>query len=239
MKKAILIITIVLSILEGCLVVAYVSNQIDIKKYNSGNYTNNIFAVFGFMQPYVDDYNMGNKCYMQNDYEQAIDYYNKALRKNPPHSHYNDSGYNKQCSIRINIVLAMIAQIDMDELSKEDIPSALQIIDEAKDILTEKDCAKSDGDGHSEQATQLYKELCEIEDELKQKQQEADDSDDNKKDNKQDDNDKKDEQSDESKSKVDEIMNNQSDGTAERNKNLNEVQELFDEESTYYDGESW
>ena len=73
MKKAILIITIVLSILEGCLVVAYVSNQIDIKKYNSGNYTNNIFAVFGFMQPYVDDYNMGNKCYMQSDYEQAID----------------------------------------------------------------------------------------------------------------------------------------------------------------------
>ena len=133
----------------------------------------------------------------------------------------------------------MIAQIDMDELSKEDIPSALQIIDEAKGILTEKDCAKSDGDGHSEQATQLYKELCEIEDELKQKQQESDDSDDNKKDNKQDDNDKKNEQSDESKSKVDEIMNNQSDGTAERNKNLNEVQELFDEESTYYDGESW
>lgn len=236
MKRILLMATTLLALFFTCLVTAYASNKIDIKKYNDGKYGKNAFAIFGFTQPYVDDYNTGNKYYKQGEYELAIEEYKKALEKNPPHSHYNDASNNSECHIRINLVLAMLADIDVDDIAPEDISAVLKTLDEAKEILTEKGCAKSVDTGHNADAVQLYRDICELQEELKNQQGQSDDSDDNK-DDQNESQDENDNNSTADKEKA--LMDNQSEGTSERNKGLEEVKELFDDDFSFYDGEIW
>lgn len=106
------------------------------------------------LQPYVYFYNQGNVYYKKADYEQAVKYYEKALKKHAPKQ--------LECSIRINLVLAKLALIQ--KTAKED--EVMQVVDKLReciDILTEDGCAAEErSGGHKEEAQQLKNEIEEL-----------------------------------------------------------------------------
>ena len=122
---------------------------------------------------YIFIYNKGNKLYERMDYAGAIEQYQNALDAHPPHF--------KECSIRINLALAMIYNMGPEFAAPENVESSIQTLMEARDILLEDDCATNEGDGHSEPAQQLKEEIDALIEQLQQQQNSdnSDDSDDN------------------------------------------------------------
>ena len=176
MKKAIFI-TIYSMLVLGCsvLVFNYAYNAFVTYCYNHGNYSMDAkpLQMFNWTEKYVAYYNQGNIEYQKGEYLNAIEAYEKALELDPPEQ--------KECSIRINLALAMLATIGdlyQDPAYAEDI---LTILYSARDVLLEDGCATEAGDGHSADAEQLKKEIEEIINELEKQQteqSEEDDSDD-------------------------------------------------------------
>lgn len=119
------------------------------KEYKRCNFEKQI--PFDFLERYVADYNQGNVCYKQENYEEAIVYYKKALSKNPKQP--------KDCEIRINLCLSMIALLDYSDRSEENQTQITETLKEAIVLLTEHGCAKEDMSGHNEDAQQLKQEI--------------------------------------------------------------------------------
>lgn len=227
MKKILMMVGILLLLFFICLVAAYAANEIMIDKYNRGIYEKNDLAVLGFTEPYIAPYNQGNHYFRAGDYENAIEEYKKALDKNPPH--------NKECLIRINLALAMVTPIRPDEITESNLEETIDILEEAKNVLTLHGCAnKDDHNGHNEDAQRLKDEIDAFEEMLK-KQVDSDDNQDNK-DNQEDDKDHKDTEDKEEKKKQLEELEEQ--GTKERNQSINEYQNYFGD-YYYYDGPTW
>ncbi|MBP3324977.1 MAG: tetratricopeptide repeat protein [Coprococcus sp.] len=227
MKKILMMVGILLLLFFICLVAGYAANESMIDKYNSGIYEKNDLAVLGFTEPYIAHYNQGNHYFREGDYENAIEEYKKALDKNPPH--------NKECLIRINLALAMVTPIKPDEITESNLEETIDILEEAKNVLTLHGCAnKDDHNGHNEDAQRLKDEIDAFEEMLK-KQINSDDNQDNK-DNKEDDKDNKDTEDKEEKKKQLEELEEQ--GTKERNQSINEYQNYFGD-YYYYDGPTW
>ena len=134
-------------------------------KYEEGDYTENynLLEVANINEPYIVYYNNGNVSYQKQDYELAIEYYEKALTKNPPEE--------KECLIRINLVLSKLALLGEDAFSPEKIEDTIELLEECLDILSEKGCATDEGDGHNNRAQRLYDEIKEMLDQAKQEQQ--------------------------------------------------------------------
>lgn len=237
MKRIVLMTMTVLVVAFASLATAYASNEANIRKFNNGDYQKNMFALLGFTQLYVEHYNNGNMYYKQGDYDIAIAEYDKALSSHIPHSHYNDKDYCNVCKVRINKALAILAGIDLAdgaELSDSELSKILETLDEAKAVLTEKECAINENSGHNDEAVQLYKEIIELEQQLKNSDGSSDDKD--KKDDHKDDTKKENEEND---SKKKEILDNQQDGSGERYKELNDLKGLYDDDFSYYDGIRW
>ena len=131
-------------------------------KYEKGDYTENynLLEVANFNEPYIVYYNNGNVSYQRQDYEVAIEYFETALTKNPPEE--------KECLIRINLVLSKLALLGEDAFAKENIDDTIELLQECLDILSEKGCATDEGDGHNNRAQRLYDEIKEM---LEQAQQ--------------------------------------------------------------------
>lgn len=154
MKKRILIgIYIVLLLVCFELVFNYAYNAIVIYRYNQSDYTSGVelLTIFNWNEPYVAYYNQGNIYYQNESYVNAIESYEKALELNPPKE--------KECSIRINLALAMLATMGEDYAEPENVESSLEVLRAAKEVLLEEDCATEAGDGHSETAEQLKEEI--------------------------------------------------------------------------------
>ena len=134
-------------------------------KYEEGDYTENynLLEVANINEPYIVYYNNGNVMYQRQDYELAIEYFEKALTKNPPEE--------KECLIRINLVLSKLALLGEDAFSPENIEDTIELLEECLNILSEKGCATDEGDGHNNRAQRLYDEIKEMLDQAKQEQQ--------------------------------------------------------------------
>lgn len=172
MKKAIFI-TIYCMLVIGCMVLVfnYGYNAYLIHRYNQKDYSVDAkpLTVFNWTEDYVAYYNQGNVYYQQGDYLNAIDAYERALEANPPEE--------KECSIRINIALAMIATIGdlyKDPAYADDV---LTVLYEARDVLLENGCATESGDGHSATAEKLKEEIEALIKEIEKQQKESQSSD--------------------------------------------------------------
>ena len=222
MKRFICILGTIASVVLVCLCVNMICNEKMLKQYQKGSYTENKLAFLGFTEPCIAHYNSGNIHYQKAEYDAAITDYQTALECFP--------STKKECSIRINLVLAMITKLETGELTKDQVSANLSIMKEAKAVLTKHGCATADHKGHSEKAQTLYDELCELEEELKDLNGSGSSSSDSK-DAKEEENDTPDQQ------KEEQLQELQRESTTARKEEL-QTQELI-ENFEYYDGASW
>lgn len=154
----------------------YLYNEYIINQYNQENYSLNtnplLFA--NYIQPYLAHYNMGNIYYQKEEYENAIKEYKTALDLKP--------GKDQECSVRINLALAMIKTMGKDYDSVENVESSIETLKEARAVLLENDCATERGDGHSETAEKLKEEIDKMLEELEETKKEEPDDDNQSKD---------------------------------------------------------
>lgn len=196
-------------------VVNYTANEIMIKNAKEGKDTENKLSFLGFYEPCVSDYNAGNLQYQKGNYEEAIAYYQSALEQNPTKK--------KECKIRINLALSMIATLDTEEMTESEIEDAISLLEDAKVILCTNGCAREDGRGHDETAQTLKEEIDRLIEELKEKQESKQE---NKKDDKPEEETKK--QEEEIKEDIEsQLKERQRQGNKERTENLNDLEELW------------
>lgn len=148
-------------------------NERMIAKMRDNIFDNNDFAWLGFMEPWIEPYNLGNSYFKQKKYDKAIEEYDKALEiKTLPEK--------KECDVRVNKALSLVIPIDTDNVTKENRRSVIELLQEAMDVLTEDGCATDDGDGHDEEAQTLYDEIKEYKEQLEQEEEEEKEKEDQK-----------------------------------------------------------
>lgn len=166
MKSRIIIAVYIVAFLAGAkLTFSYVYNEIIIDKYNEADYDVNTdpLLVANVTESYIAYYNQGNIYYKKTQYDKAIEQYKKALEY--------DIDKEKECEVRINLALAMIKTLPEEYDNEENIENTIKVLKEAKEVLLEKECAKNDGDGHSEDAQKLKEEIDELLKQLEEKNQ--------------------------------------------------------------------
>jgi len=109
---------------------------------------------------YIHLYNAGNSYYNKGDYDSAISSYEKALYANPPK--------DKECSIRINLALAMVYSLGENFAAPENVENSLLTLNAARDVLLEDGCATEAGDGHNKTAEKLKEEIEKLIEQLEQ-----------------------------------------------------------------------
>lgn len=173
-KAVILILSIIamfILLFSIFLFTRYGMNLAYILEYANGNKLTKmekLLTKVNFPDSYVPYYNLGNQEYDNGNYEEAINYYERALANNPPHE-------GEECLTRINIALSLIGTINFDDLdSVNKIDAAIETLQEARNYLTENECADPDGeeDFHNEDAEQLKEDIDAKIKELEEKKEE-------------------------------------------------------------------
>ncbi len=147
-------------------------NYLYVNAYEEGEYKLSLEknAMWNILvDPYIVSYNIGNGYYQNGDYESAVVYYENALSYEIPE--------NEECPIRINLALTITKTIDFEtinvqfaahqngedidtELFVKNVQKAIQILKQARSVLTEENCAgETDADGHSAEAESLKKDI--------------------------------------------------------------------------------
>ena len=173
-----------------------------------------------------DYFNKGNVYYKKDDYDNAIEEYKKALKLYPPEK--------KECSIRINLALAMFYKIDFKVKTQKEFDEIIEKIDEIKDILIEDGCAhRDDNNGHSSEAQKLKNELDMIQEAMRNAEatEEPNNSDD------EDDDNTEDTQTTKENSKETRLQEIQREGMNERNDYMKYKESSSD--YVYYRGKKW
>ena len=164
-KRIWICVCILLLLLSFNLTFHYFYNEHMIEKYNHQEYSlgGNPLLFCNWFQPYVAHYNMGNIYYQNEEYADAMYEYQRALDANP--------GKGKECSVRINLALAILKTMETDYDSEENVEDSLEKLREARSVLLEEDCATEAGDGHSETAEELKCEIDEMIQKLEENQE--------------------------------------------------------------------
>ena len=164
-KKIIACVYLIMLIVCIKLAFSYIYNECLIDKYNDNDYSSDTDPLLfcNWVQPYLAHYNMGNIHYQNKEYDYAIEEYQTALDLNP--------SQERECSVRINLALAMIKTLGEDYANEEKLEASIAKLKVARGILLEEGCATDDGDGHNETAEQLKREIDQLIDELEKKQQ--------------------------------------------------------------------
>ena len=136
----------------------FILNEIFRSRYNHQIYSNDYeesLLKLNFPESYLPYYNLGNAEYKNGNYDRAISNYKKALELGPQHNH------EKECDIRVNLALAMLAKIDWANMkTQKDGQRAIKQLKAARNVLTEEGCANPDDpNGHDEDAEQLKKDI--------------------------------------------------------------------------------
>ena len=155
-------------IISGSLLTRRVwANHSFVQAYEKGEYDTEKeerLLTLNFPERYLPYYNLGNVAFKKGDYNQAVAYYNEALKRNP-------SGEN-DCLVRINLALSMCYSIDFENISSEEqTDAAIKILESAKAVLLENDCASESGEGHNPDAQKLKEDIDKMIDELKNEPQ--------------------------------------------------------------------
>lgn len=153
----------------GKLGFSYIYNELLIDDYNDNDYSSDVDPLLfaNVVQSYLAHYNMGNIHYQNGEYQLAIEEYKEAMEADP--------GHDEECDIRINLALAMIGTLPEDYYVTENLKTTIETLTEARGVLIEEDCANDSGDGHSETAEKLKREIDEILDNLHNMQQQKPD----------------------------------------------------------------
>ena len=151
MKKILIILISILSLLFLRSTIVYILTENLINNYEEKNYDDssiNTLYLLNFNLSYIDFYNHGNIYYQEKNYNRAIDRYNIALKKNPPE--------DKVCDIQINLALSILGLMENDNKKSH--------LQEAREVLYKNDCAhENDDKGKSKQAEELEEEIKEQE----------------------------------------------------------------------------
>lgn len=171
-KKILIGLYVILVLVCGNLVFNFIYNSIVVYAFNNTEYkvTMGPVLMFNWSEPYIAHYNQGNLYYREGWYADAIESYYKALEYKVPQE--------RECSIRINIALALAHSLGDDYADPANVDNSLMTLYAARDVLLEKECATEDGAGHSDQAQKLKEEIDAIIKELEEqkKSQEEQDS---------------------------------------------------------------
>lgn len=159
-KKIAIAIWILTATFLGILVINYYGNRKMIANYGEGVYQQNELGFLGFTQPYINHFNRGNIYYQLGDYEKAKQEYQMALNLLPTDPY--------DCKIRVNYALSHVTPIDVKSINEDNYEDIIEICETAKGILSEKDCATENNDGHYYAAQKLYNEINEFEEQLRQ-----------------------------------------------------------------------
>lgn len=226
MKKVLLVLWCFAFIIFTGLAVNYVKNEKMIEHYENDIFRESDISILGFVQPYIYYYNKGNILYKQGEYELAVESYQKALRSYVPKY--------KECAIRINMALAMVTPIDMENVTPENKDEIITILETARDILVEEGCANMEDDyGHSGDAQTLkneidaYLEMLKNPEESEKEKQEPDTET----------SEEQEKNSEEEKNIEKKFEEMEQQGLNERNQNLEDYKNLQNYE--YYDGNCW
>lgn len=190
-----------------------------------------LIALMIFFQLHIFYYNKGNEAYELGDYDQAIEQYEQALSCHVPDK--------KECDIRVNLALAMIAPIDIENLDDSQVSETIALLKEARDILTEEDCAHAnDENGHDKDAQTLKDEIDQYIEMLEnpQSQQDPNNPDDND-----DQNQNNQSQNDPEKEDLDNLQEIMQQGNQEHSQGVQyqDAMDNFDYDSFFYDGNCW
>lgn len=223
-----IIIYIILILLLFKFLSSYIVNECFISRYNKGIYNANFIkylSVANVYEPYVVHYNNGNRLYKIADYSEAIEEYKEALKLHPPKK--------KECSIRINLALAMIKNVENEKNS--DVSDILEVLHDAKEVLYEDGCANVDNDeGHSKEAEQLEDDINEYEKLLKNQQEKSKEKDNNNDNNESEDDEQK---RSELKKKEEQIKEQQKQSGKARQDDIEFSRDINNYK--YYDGKQW
>ena len=167
-KKIAIAIWLVTALLLGIMVLNYYGNRNLIERYGSGVYQQNELGFLGFTQPYINHFNRGNVFFQLGDYQKAKQEYQSALNLKP--------GDPYDCKVRVNYALSYVKPIDVKKITKDNYKDTIEICETAKSILSEKDCATENNDGHYYAAQKLYNEINNFIDELKNQYENPDPS---------------------------------------------------------------
>jgi len=155
MKKrhVFLIIAILAFIAISILSFNSIYNFILVRNYKDGDHTMSADPLqnINLYQEYVAYYNAGNVAYEKHDYKGAIENYKKALSFNPPE--------DKECPIRVNLVLASLNKFDWTGETKIQPDELRTALEAGREILLEKGCATDNNDGHDKDAQQLKNDI--------------------------------------------------------------------------------
>ncbi len=221
MKKFLKIIIIVFSLILIKLIFSTVLNETIKVNFHNGVYNSKLIKalyVFNVNESYIVYYNDGNISYKKNNYDDAIEKYDDALKKNPPKE--------RVCDIRINKSLAIVNRIN-----SKDNKTIYDELENAKINLYEDGCAnKEDDNGESEKAEKLEKEIQKLQDEL-DNPSDSDDSDDQNQDNN-DDNDE-----DDTKDVEQDLREIQKQASRSRQDDMNDSEYIGN--FKYYSGKRW
>ena len=146
--------SLVMLIAGASIVARVLVNMAFVDKYKKDQYDMKLeekLLFLNFPESYVPYYNLGNASYKDLRYSEAVGYYKEALKMYPPDK--------KECSIRINLALAMCNTIDFTDLSsQEKIDTAIFILYQARDVLLENGWAVNEGDDYRDADAQKLKE---------------------------------------------------------------------------------
>lgn len=230
MKRLIIAIYIILIIMLVIFMYRYLVNEKFISLYENGEYEEeNIesLSLLNINEPYIYYYNLGNIYYKNGDFDKAIESYEKALELN--------KAKEKECDIRINLALAKLEKIDDDYNQEENIDETIDILDDAREVLLEEDCATEDGDGHNSEAQELKEDIDDFEEELKKNKKEENDKDSDKdKDEEQQDN-----YTEDAKEKLLEKKKQTYENRLDGMETVNSIMDWDNSGYDYYDGKTW
>lgn len=219
MKKKILIIAIILTVLGFHLSLRYLVNELYIIKYDEEKYDNKLLGllkIINIPESYIVYFNEGNYYYQEEEYDEAILSYEKALKS---------VRKDRVCDVRHNLALTRLQTLDYD--NNKNLKYELE---EIQEVLLENNCATDDNDGDHDPSQELYNEI----EKVIKAQGKKDDGDDGKDG---DDGDKdKDNNNTVSEKKEKEIENQ----LREQQKNAtSERQKINRSNYDYYKGKSW
>ncbi len=153
MKRIMAAVITICAVFLGIFLLADYSNNRLIEKFEAGIYEHNPLGFLGFTEPYVNYYNRGNIYYALGQYDLACQEYEKALQGRRLEE-YSD------CRLRVNYALAIVKQIDPNNITEDNIDEVLAMLDEARDLLCEDGCAsRTDNSGHYPDAQTLKNEI--------------------------------------------------------------------------------
>lgn len=123
--------------------------------YNDRDYSinENLLTSVNILEPYIVYYNNANILYFNKQYEDAIDLYDEALSIGVPNS--------RECDVHINKSLSIIGLLPEDYEEYENIDDSIEILETARDVLFENECATKNGKGHSDKAEELREDIDE------------------------------------------------------------------------------